>query len=115
MNNHSVAYLSTDEELHAYEDIFIDCQPYLADLPGTGIFDSTISRIILGVLLVGMGYAYYRFGLIDNTINWFSKTVSDGTKVVSGKAKHTFGRGGQRDRYERRMVKKADKKRKKSR
>ncbi|MDD3661845.1 MAG: hypothetical protein PHG63_02155 [Candidatus Dojkabacteria bacterium] len=109
LNNHAVAHLSTGEDLHAYEDIFVTCGPYVAPpeeegpLPETGIFDNTVVRVGLGFLLVALGFGYYRFGLLDGAVEGFTSGLSS----VRSKISFTLSKEGRRSRWEQGMIRRA--------
>jgi len=110
LSNHATARTSEDEILHAYEDIFITCGGYEepdTPLPRTGLFDSTATRIGLGVLLVGMAYAYYKFGLLDGALEWMSL----GSGKLSKKMKFELSREGKKNRWEKKVVNKVENRR----
>jgi hypothetical protein len=110
LNNHSIARLSTGEDLHAYEDIFVTCGlPQEGPLPETGLLDSAIGRIAIGSVLIVMAYAYYKFGLVDTAAEWITGTAG----AVAGRISYTFGSEGKKDRWEKRMVKDVERRRKK--
>lgn len=112
LGNHVVAILDTSgglpedkSQLHAYSSALVVCRGYGSPLPGTGLFDSTVARIVLGITCVLFGYAYYRFGLLDGMMNWVTVSVDK----FAGKVKYTASSEGRRDRWERRLIIKVDK------
>lgn len=108
IDNHVVVTPESGGQLHAYSTAIVACGEYTPPLPGTGLFDSTVARIGLGVLLVGMGFAYYKFGLFDGAVNWLTR----GSDVVGKKVRYTVGNQGKQDRWEKKLLKKAERTRK---
>jgi hypothetical protein len=82
--------------------------PEEGPLPETGLLDSAIGRIAIGTVLIVMAYAYYKFGLVDTAAEWISRTAG----ALAGKIVFTFGSEGKKDRWEKRMVKDVDKRKK---
>lgn len=104
VEDHAIGHPEEGEELHAYEELFITCR-----IPDTGIFDNVVVRIVLGVTLVGLGYAYYRYGLFDNTLAWATKTAGK----VKGRIQFAASKEGSKARWEKRIVKNISRKRNK--
>jgi len=105
LENHAIGHLGTDEELHAYEDVFVVC-----GLPDTGIFDSTAARIALGGALLVFGFVYYRFGIIEGTVMW----LGQGLEKVNGWIQYETGIDGMKKRWENRMIKNVNRRRRKA-
>lgn len=69
--------------IQASEDIWVDCEgpepppPSPPELPGTGLFDSTGARIVVGSSLVIFGIVCYKFGFFDKPILWLTDGVKD--------------------------------------
>jgi hypothetical protein len=113
LDNHVVATPEEGNAFHAYASAIVGCNEYTPEqpLPSTGLFDSTVARIGLGILLVVMGYVYYKFGLFDSMMQWMSTKPG----VVAGKVKYAVSLGAQRNRWEKRMLKKVERNRRKGR
>ncbi len=107
LDNHVIATPESGDQLHAYSTALAICGEYKPPLPSTGIFDSTVVRIVLGVLCVVLGYAYYRFGLFDGMARWLSQVSGS----AAGKVKHSVSSEGKRERWERKVVTAVDKRR----
>lgn len=105
LTNHVIAHLSTDEDLHAYEDIFATCAGPVAPLPETGLFDSTVVRIGLGLMLLGMGIMYYRFGLLDGMLSG----LGSGVGTLVSRARYAISREGKKSRWERDFMRRVGK------
>lgn len=86
------------------ETSIIEAQKYLFVLcttPDTGIFDSTAARIGLGIVLISLGFAYYKFGLFEDSLAWLGDTFGK----VGDKVKFSLSREGKRKRWEGRVIK----------
>ncbi len=91
-------------------DIFVSESVFaLCGLPETGIFDNIAIRIGLGVLLVVLAFAYFKLGLFENVSAWFVK----GSDRAAGAAKSVFTQEGKKNRWENRMIRNAERRRRK--
>lgn len=88
------------EYLYANEAVFLVC-----DLPDTGLFDSVAVRIGLGVLLLGLGFAYFKFGLFEEVASLFVKGGDAATA--------RFTKEGRKSIWESRMIRRAESRRRK--
>ena len=103
-----IAVTSDEEELTADESLLVNCQGYVPpDLPDTGLFDHAAARIGLGVALVVLAFAYYKCGLFDRGFIYLSE--------MGDKLGYKMSDEGRRDSWEDRMIRKAEKKRRKGR
>ncbi|MBN2101156.1 hypothetical protein JW710_04710 [Candidatus Dojkabacteria bacterium] len=103
--DHAIGYPETGEPLHAYEDVVIIC-----GLPISGIMDSFAARLALGGILIALGYLSYRYLYLDKAFLAMGNGVSG---FVEG-LKFGLSKEGSKSRWEKKVIKSVDKKRRKS-
>ncbi len=79
--------------------------PTPGPLPETGVFDSAAARLGLGGLLVVMGFAYYKYGVFEESLSWLNSKVSG----VTGKIKFSMSDEAKTQKWEKKVVNKVEK------
>lgn len=95
----------SDETLSDDFSIWVTCEGYEpGPLPPTGVFDSTAVRIGLGIVLVGLGFAYYKFGWFDDSLLW----LSDSVNKFTGKVRTEVTKEGRKSKWEKGLLSKVE-------
>jgi len=77
-SNTATAYPTTGESFFDSIAVTVDC---IEDIPQTGIFDSTVAKIVAGIVLLLLGFNLHRVDLnfrkVQNSLNKLSISIQD--------------------------------------